>query len=505
MARGIGAAPSKILRALGTPLPLFLFFENHLKPGTQEMSFDLFEVPEGYETDLALVIAPYFDPKFAKHLIKRLSPERIRFVIDDGARSEDVAALEKACKGTDVKVALGATRGIVHMKGFYFEFVRSQGRRQRRRRFLFGSANATVAAFSGNINAELFADVDLTLGDDGELLGYLDNILYAINSEDDSNIESAAFGPLNYSPTLYLPSFRISPVGPPPGFDSWLQRGLLVAEYKNAPQFLNVTLKLRNPLPMGRLAEIFAARGLIPIGSRNVVRYPYIGQMPVDEGDDASVTKWKAVYCLWTHLGEWVSDDCYGDLGDTMQAKSSPIRKAKIAELLAHAEDNAWRDKRRQKFINILKGIWDDLDAAYVNPGDYLPSSESGLDESTCRKKFDDKIHTDLLLATDDDFRRRYENGYEFPNLPRFRQDSAAWESFVLSFGESIAVEAMKPSPLSKLTKDVRSAFSEMDLELVEMKATDIIKVLRKSWNKAVFNDEPGLTVGQFVSGYFSR
>ncbi len=29
------------------------------------MGFDLLRVPAGYKTDLALIIAPYFDPKFA--------------------------------------------------------------------------------------------------------------------------------------------------------------------------------------------------------------------------------------------------------------------------------------------------------------------------------------------------------------------------------------------------------------------------------------------------------
>lgn len=158
------------------------------------MGYDLLEVPKGYETDLALVIAPYFDPKFARRLVEKLLPNRVRFIVDDGARPEDVGLLVKACaRNTDVKVALGAARGIVHLKGFYFEFVKSEGRQRRIRRFLFGSANATEAAFSGNINAELLAEIDLSAGNDSKLLGYLKSLLDAVDSQEDERIEVAGY------------------------------------------------------------------------------------------------------------------------------------------------------------------------------------------------------------------------------------------------------------------------------------------------------------------------
>jgi hypothetical protein len=38
--------------------------------------YDLFEIPSGYETDLVLLVAPYFDPKFIKTRVKKLSPEK---------------------------------------------------------------------------------------------------------------------------------------------------------------------------------------------------------------------------------------------------------------------------------------------------------------------------------------------------------------------------------------------------------------------------------------------
>jgi hypothetical protein len=103
------------------------------------MSYDLLEVPEGYKTSTVLLVAPYFDPKFIKTLVKKLSPEKIRLVIDDGVRSADIKLLIKAAYGTaDIKVALGAAAGLVHIKGYYAEFVKTGGRSRRKRRFFMG-------------------------------------------------------------------------------------------------------------------------------------------------------------------------------------------------------------------------------------------------------------------------------------------------------------------------------------------------------------------------------
>ena len=88
------------------------------------MSFDLLEVPDGYRTSMVLLVAPYFNSKFIKTLVKKLSPEKIRLVIDDGVRAEDIKQLIKAASGTDVKIALGAAAGLVHIKGYYAEFVK---------------------------------------------------------------------------------------------------------------------------------------------------------------------------------------------------------------------------------------------------------------------------------------------------------------------------------------------------------------------------------------------
>src|SRR5579862_717332 len=113
------------------------------------MAYDLPKAPRGYRAELAIIVAPYFDLWFAGRVIERLKPRRIRFVVDDGARDGDIRDLIKACGAGDVKVALGRAAGIVHLKAYYVEFLKPKGGGPRKRLFIFGSANATEAAFGG--------------------------------------------------------------------------------------------------------------------------------------------------------------------------------------------------------------------------------------------------------------------------------------------------------------------------------------------------------------------
>jgi len=475
------------------------------------MCYDLLEVPEGYETDLALVIAPYFDPRFAKRLVKRLSPNRARFVLDDGARRDDIQALEAACVGTDVKVALGSARGIVHLKGFYFEFVKVKGEGPRKHRFLFGSANATEAAFRGNGNAELIAAANLSAAHDNELLMYLQALVDAVEGDSNKDIPTVSFKPLKHSPTLQISPFRISPVGPAPGFDAWLQRGLLVAKYRDAQKFLNVEVRLKKPLPRDHVARIFAAQGLIPVGARNLVRYPYVGQQVANEEDGPTEVKWKARYCVWTRLGEWLSDNCYDHHKGIMIAKSSLSRNARVEKLLACQDDRDWKIRRRKAFVNRILRTWKGLRKAHYNPVDYLPSNAERLDRNIVSNKLGEKIETDLLFARIPDFRRRYVSGYDFPELPRFRQDTRAWDGFVHSWGESIVLEAAKPitwlegrqGPRGSLvTWAIGITLNEaIGLDLKAMEADEITKALCKYWTKKI----PGtdVTLGERISDYF--
>jgi hypothetical protein len=348
------------------------------------MSFELFEVPEGFRTNLALVIAPYVDPKFMRKVVQELMPERLCLVVDEGVRREDLEKIGSVCHrhGAELEVRLGRANGLVHMKAFYFEFVREEPPKNRKRRLLFGSANATNAGFSGKQNAELIADVNLAIGDDSELARYFEAILSAFDSESATVKIDEAEITLSKQPTLLLPSFKCVALGDlPSGFDTWLQRGVLAAQYRNAPQFLTVSIPLKKSLPQDLVAKIFANRRFSEKSSKNVVRFGYLSDadaVPVDEENEVK-PQWKSKYAVWTHLGDWISDSCYQDHADVMKSKASEARRTKVNQLLENAKAESWRIEKRGNFLYALGRVWEDLLASRVAPYDFLASNAERL------------------------------------------------------------------------------------------------------------------------------
>ena len=69
-----------------------------------------------------------------------------------------------------------------------------------------------------------------------------------------------------------------------------------------------------------------------------------------------------------------------------------------------------------------------------VPPYDYLNGGTDGIDLDYYNGRFDRKLQMDYRLAQDCDFYDRYVNGYDFPAVPRFRQDTRSWNEFVQSW-----------------------------------------------------------------------
>lgn len=467
------------------------------------MSYELFEIPEGYQTDLVLVIAPYYCNKFVGELVTRLQPKSIRLVIDDSVRAEEIQTLKKSCgKKADVKIALSSAPGLVHLKGFYLEFVKCEGREQRKRRFLFGSANATEAAFGGKTNAELIADVELYASADRDLLDYFASVVVAVENGG-GRINAMECDALRNSPRLLLPSFNLSKLDYPPGFDSWLQRGYLVAKYREPQQFMTVSITLKKRLPQGHIAKTFAGRQLIEQGERNVVRFAYSGEAIVSDDDADEITpRWKSRYCVWTHLGDWVSDDCFRVHRKKMRSKSSEIRKEKISELRKRAEDEAWKNERKNIFLNTLDSVWKDLQDEKIDPLNYLEGFPEGLNRAKYGDKFEKKLAADIIYACDEAFCTRYINGFEFPSTPRFRQDTSAWDEFAKSWCESIMVESTKTKKLSLLAKVFLDITKTFDYALDGQKPEDVLSFLRKNWNEKADRDYED-SIGELIEAYF--
>ncbi|WP_172122506.1 hypothetical protein [Devosia sp. 919] len=469
------------------------------------MSYDLFKVPDGYETDLALVVAPYFDKRFAKKIAKQLQANRLRYLLDESARDEEVSSLITAFQSKDFKICLCRAAGIAHLKLFYLEFVKSAGNRTRKRRLIFGSGNATEAAFGGKRNAELFANVDLGAAGDKPLLSYIREVLGAIEAGG-GVVNALRYPRSENAPQLLLPKLRVVSTGAAPGFDAWLQKGQLAAKYREAQNFLTASVFLKKALPQDLVAQQFAGRGLIQAGQRNVVKYAYVGQLPSETGDsddDEAVAQWKAQFTVWTHFGDWVSEECFQEHGRNMRSRSAPLRRSRIDELLENGTSSAWVEQKTEEFLYVLRGAWSDLEANGASPSDYLHGKRGELADKYSGK-FRDKIRDDLLRANDKDFYQRFVGGYEFPKVPKFREDAAAWTDFVRTWCESLIVESGKRSSRSLLMQTVRLALSELDINFAELTTDGISKSLRENWGEKVFLPErAGVTLGEVVAGYY--
>ncbi|NLZ09888.1 MAG: hypothetical protein GX086_00970 [Alcaligenaceae bacterium] len=134
-----------------------------------------------------------------------------------------------------------------------------------------------------------------------------------------------------------------------------------------------------------------------------------------------------------------------------------------------------------------------------VAPEDYLLADAGKIDTKAYEDLFDKKLGQDMLLANDPEFRARYIDGYEFPDVPRFRQDTAAWESFVRSWCDSVLLEATKSRIGSLVARRVAEVLKH-PIVLEELAAKDLANLLRKNWNKCFLDQK--CTVGDWISKY---
>ncbi len=467
------------------------------------MSFELLSVPDRYSTDVALIVAPYVDVKFMNQVVERMKPRRLCLLVDDGIRKEDLVELQASCgKSVRLEIRLGRAKGLVHMKAFFFEFVLDGRRRRRKRRLLLGSANATAAAFSGNTNAELVADVELSISHDPELASYFLGILDTFDAQGEAEVAVQACSVhSNKVPLLHLPGFKSIPVGAlPSGFDTWLQRGRLTAKYRDAPQFGMLGIRLKKALPRDQVAQIFANRAFTEQGERDVVRYGYLNDDDTAIEPEPDQPRWKARLSVWTHLGDWVSEECYRENRAIMRSKAADKREAKIGRVVNGHADEQWQKERVTTLINALRRVWRDLQDAGIRPETYLMEHNGKLNPAPYKAQFISKLKQDFNLAQDQDFKNRYIQGYEFPDMPRFRQDTAAWEHFVRSWCESISVEAAKARTLSLLVQRLKKHLEQEGLYLEEMVVTDIALFLRRGWSRTLPESE--LTLGAWLMDY---
>ena len=467
------------------------------------MSYDLLSVPDGYHTEVALVVAPYVDTVFLNHLATASKPSRFCLLVDDATQLDTLSKIrDYQTKGLNIEIRVARAVGLMHMKAFYFEFVRKEPPRRRKRRLLFGSANATNAAFSGGINAELITEAELMINEDSEIAAYFSRILSTFDSQEEQGIPGLSMR-VSQLPFIHFPALRSARPGDlPSGFDAWLQQGMLAAQYRNAPQFATLNILLKKSLPQDLVARIFARSSFTEKGERNVVRYSYLNGPDAQETEAAEgeQPRWKSRLAVWTHLGDWISSDCHRKRSKIMKSKAYAARSRNISRILENGCDEKWIERRIEQLFAGLNQVWKELEAAGVAPEQYIEGRNGKVNPTPYRLRFLTKLGQDLQLARDKDFKNRYVNGYEFPAMPRFRQDTIAWEAFVRSWCESIAVETAKNRSLSLVAKRIKDVMKYLKKDLSEMSWSQIAELLRGHW--VTEWEGEGITLGDWIIGY---
>ena len=460
------------------------------------MSYELFEIPEGYKTTTFLAIAPYYCDKFIDKIKKELKPEKIMFVVDDGNDKQEAYKIQEE---KNVNFAFCSAKGLVHMKLFYVEYEKIEGKKQKEKRLFLGSANATNAAFSGNINAELIAYTKLFKDADSELIEYIENIIAFFDNQKEELEVSNLPSSLNNYCYLQLPAFTVKKLEHKPSFDAWLQRGFLASKYNGDSSFLKIKINLKNSLPKDFVAEIFENENFIEEGDKKVISFSYVPNNNFSEKEDNETKKnWKSGYCTWTHLGDWLSSDCYKEKQDEIKAGNYKQNQEKISFLQKINDDKNLQADIKNNFINALKKVLKRLCDANQDPSQYLEMNNKELNEEHYIELFNNYFYKDTLKAKDESFKNRYINGYEFNKVPNFRDDKKSWDIFVRSFCESLALEIEE----FKQTKSKLAITLKKDCNVKNF--DEIYNLLTKDWNKKLWGEDD-VSVGEYISSYYDN
>ncbi|MGP4802152.1 hypothetical protein ACSV5G_00115 [Agrobacterium cavarae] len=460
--------------------------------------YDLLARPD-WKAQFVFIVTPYVEAQFFKRLVKDLKPKLLTVVIDDGCRPEDVSMLKAAAKKhTAVRVALGGATGLVHAKIFYVEWETPGGKRAHS--FIYGSGNATRQAFHGGINAELMCKARITSTNHKPILDWIRAAHDAVSRSDDADVtvEAARDVWLADGVSVRLPPIKVkAATAKASNFDLWLQRGLLGATYRPDANFLRVQINLLKELPPGTLEQTIQQVGFETLRTKRL-SIPYLeGAEGIDEGSDGS-SKWRGRYFAQTQLGDWCSAECYRSRGQIFQKGGHEAREHLLLRLKAMQNALA-REQTRDRYLARIESLWAALGE---EAGHYLSATSSGVNLGLYATTFDQRVEHDLSLSANEEFRQRFIDGLEIIDVPRFRVDAAAWNSFVESFARQLQQESLKRKSVSLIYHRVASAL----YELVDNPFDDpdsLVKTLRKHWNTEISGaDGERTTVGGYIDSY---
>ena len=450
----------------------------------------------GWTALSVLVITPYVGRAFFERLLADLRPARLSAVVDGNCRPGDMDMIRSlGSDGTVVEAALGRVRGLVHAKVYHVAWLTPGGTRAHT--LVYGSGNATRAAFGCGGNAEMMCRARLVARRHAAAIRWAEGVRTAVTAACDGR--RTRIGPhpdvrLAEGIVVRLPAMWVEPADAPAGsLDLWLQRGHIVSEYRPDPGFLRISVELLKDLPPGALERSVNALGFETAPRRRLTR-PYV-PIPGGGGGDE---RWKARYFAWTQLGAWCSASCRAEHGHLF-VKAGHRGRLQALERLRRLADPMLLRQGKARHLADLERLWSALGRGAAT---YLRSAGRGLDRDHYAGQFEALVRHHLVLADDPEFRDRYVTGCEVIDVPRFRDDARAWRAFVTSLARQLHVEGMKRRSNSLLFQRMRKAFAGVADDPFQ-DPSELVATLRGRWDTTLDVDGNGRdTLGRFMDAY---
>lgn len=384
-----------------------------------------------------VIVSAYAGARFFKALRKTLAPDEVHVVLDAGTPAETLRAVKKALgRRLRKPLLVGSAPDLMHAKLYLCTWSVPS-----RSRPIFtlnlGSANASQGGFDPKRNAEAMAAIRVYPGKHRALFRYFEPVL----GRRPGRVEGATVQVDNLG--IVLPTFDLRDAKSPPGFDSWLQRGVLCHRFQPDPSFLSFQVRLRKPLPVEEdIQAALQAANLLDDGGIKSLRQRYV-QIERAPREESSQATWRNTFFVETSFGHWTSEECYSRGRETFRPRGTDRRKAALARVASATEGE--QEKWIRRFLDSLSRAEAGLQARGLDPGEWFGDKHTaGLDYRTEEARCRERVESDNRKARDDDFRDRWATGYDFPRVPQFRLDAKAWSDFTRSFATSVVLNAQK-------------------------------------------------------------
>lgn len=427
-----------------------------------------------------IIVGPYPTVDFVKYINSEFKPEELHLVVDDGW------VLGKYPKNVKIyPVKAIENQGLVHQKLYLLEYCSVDYPDNFYWRLGFGSANASIQAFSKH--AECFSVCRLNGIDDNardEILEYFDDLVC-------KRVAGFRVIKLSQDIKIFLPEVHPAEMDKSSSFDSWLRKGILCHKYQHEPSFgkLIAIIKNHRELPKGAENELLERIGLTNETSRGALRKQYImSNAEIDSLDECSDDSedenplWRGQYFMETNLGFWTSNACYKSNKELWKSKKAKNREYILGEVLDYGEQyinerkgSHW-ERMATEFSDAINRYYDYLSGIDgVAVSRHFVIKNNKLDKVNYKTKAIDKLNKDFLDAKNTIFSERYISGYEFIDVPQL---GASCERFALSFCESL-IRKMKKHTRSKLAQKLMEYDGLFNAETGE----EILHQLRDNWD----------------------